>query len=545
MRIEFVFMSTLSLLIVAMISFFWPEKEWTLLLIVAPLVAIGCYDMLQTKHSLRRNFPLIGRGRWFMEFVRPFIRQYFIESDIDGAPINRMYRSVIYQRAKCSLDTNPYGTKIDTYRQGYEWFAHSMAAFHLKNENSDPRVLIGGPACKKTYSASVLNISAMSFGALSNNAIRALNKGAKMGGFAHNTGEGSTSPFHLENNGDLIWQVGTGYFGCRTEKGLFSEKIFIKTVMNDNIKMVEIKLSQGAKPGHGGILPAAKNSSTIAQIRGVKPYVTVDSPPAHSAFSTPIEMMMFIQKLRDLSGGKPIGFKLCVGRPSEFIALCKAMIETGIKPDFITVDGAEGGTGAAPLEFSNSVGMPLRDGLRLVCDVLTGFDLKKDIKVIAAGKVFSGFHIARLLSIGADLCYSARGMMLALGCVQSLICNTNECPTGVATQKESLIKGLVVADKSQRVANFHRETVQAFMQIIAAAGLADTTQINRAHIFRRIDQTCIKRYDNLFPYISPGCLLREPYPEYLERDVKESSAESFNPEHYIACHDKELSAINS
>ncbi len=545
MRVAFVFASAFSLLTIVILIFLWQDKGLILLLIAVPLIAIGCYDMLQTKHSLRRNFPLIGRGRWFMEFVRPFVRQYFIESDIDGAPVNRMFRSIIYQRAKCNLDTNPYGTKIDTYRQGYEWFAHSMAAFHLKDKDSDPRVLIGGPSCKKPYSASILNISAMSFGALSNNAIRALNKGAKMGGFAHNTGEGSASPFHLENDGDLIWQIGTGYFGCRTETGLFSEDAFVETVMCDHIKMVEIKLSQGAKPGHGGILPAAKNSPTIAKIRGVKPYTTVDSPPAHSAFTTPIEMMHYIQKLRDLSEGKPIGFKLCVGRPSDFIALCKAMVKTGIKPDFITVDGAEGGTGAAPLEFSNSVGMPLRDGLRLACDVLTGFDLKKDIKVIAVGKVFTGFHIARLLSLGADLCYSARGMMMALGCVQSLICNTNECPTGVATQKENLIKGLVVADKSQRVANFHRETVQAFMQIIAAAGLTDTTQINRTHVFRRVDQTCIKRYDELFPYLTPGCLLREPYTEYLEKDTKEASAESFNPEHCIARNDKGLDVINS
>ena len=526
MRITFIFTSILSLLIIFILSF-WKEEAWFLLWIIVPFIGVGLYDMLQVKHSLRRNFPLIGRGRWFMEFVRPFIRQYFIESDIDGAPVNRMFRSVIYQRAKSNLDTNPYGTKVDTYRQGYEWFAHSMAAFHLKDENADPKVLIGGSTCKKPYNASVLNISAMSFGALSNNAVRALNKGAKIGGFAHNTGEGSVTPFHLENNGDLIWQIGTGYFGCRTEEGLFSEEAFAKTVAHENIKMIEIKLSQGAKPGHGGILPAAKNSPTIAKIRGVKPYTTVDSPPSHSTFSTPIEMMHFIQKLRNLSGGKPIGFKLCVGKPSEFIALCKAMVKTGIRPDFITVDGAEGGTGAAPLEFSNSVGMPLREGLRLVCDVLIGFDLKKEIIVIAVGKVFSGFHIARLLSIGADICYSARGMMMALGCVQSLICNTNECPTGVATQNEALIKGLVVADKSQRVANFQRETVEAFMQIIAAAGLTDATQINRTHVYRRIDQTCIKRYDELFPDFAPGCLLSGPYPDYLARDTKEASAESF------------------
>lgn len=501
--------------------------------------------MLQTKHSIRRNFPLIGRARWLMEFARPFIRQYFIESDMDGAPINRMFRSVIYQRAKGSLDTNPYGTKINVYHEGYEWIAHSIGAFHAQDWHPDPRVLIGGADCKQPYSASVLNISAMSFGALSSNAIRALNKGAKIGSFAHNTGEGGVTPYHLEHGGDLIWEIGTAYFGCRTEAGLFCEKTFAETAAHDNIKMIEIKLSQGAKPGHGGILPAAKNTPEIAKIRGVKPYTAIISPPAHTAFSTPLEMMAFIQKLRDLSGGKPVGFKLCIGRPSEFVALCKAMLRTGIKPDFITVDGAEGGTGAAPLEFSNSVGMPLREGLRLVCDVLTGFNLKKDIKVIAVGKVFTGFHMARLLSIGADLCYSARGMMLALGCVQSLVCNTNRCPTGVATQNPRLVKGLVVSDKSQRVANFHRETVKALMEIMASAGFNDTAQINRAHIFRRIDQTCIKRYDELFPYLEPGCLLHEPYPEYLEKDVKEASADGFFPGSCVAESSAGLTVINS
>ncbi|HBV20695.1 MAG TPA: FMN-binding glutamate synthase family protein [Nitrosomonas sp.] len=544
MRVAFVFTSLLSLVMIVTLSFFWPETGTVLLLLVVPLIVTGCFDMVQTKHSLRRNFPLIGRGRWLMEFARPFIRQYFIESDMDGAPINRMFRSVVYQRAKCNLDTNPYGTKIDTYRQGYEWFAHSIAAFHSKHENPDPRVVIGGADCKQPYNASVLNISAMSFGALSNNAIGALNKGAKLGSFAHNTGEGGVTCFHLAHNGDLIWQIGTGYFGCRTETGFFCEKKFTETAAHETIKMIEIKLSQGAKPGHGGILPAAKNTPEIASIRGVKPYVAIVSPPAHTAFSNPVEMMLFIQKLRDLSKGKPVGFKLCVGRPSEFVALCKAMVKTGIRPDFITVDGAEGGTGAAPLEFSNSVGMPLRDGLRFVCDVLTGFNLKKDVKVIAVGKIFTGFHMARLISIGADLCCSARGMMLALGCVQSLICNTNACPTGVATQNAGLVKGLAVADKSQRVANFHRETVKALMEIIASAGLSDATQVNRTHVFRRVDQTCIKRYDELFPYLTPGCLLEEPYPAYLEKDVKEASADSFCPEKHIASCDEGLIVIH-
>ena len=544
MRTAFILGSIISLFAIGIIMLVEIEKGSILLLVIVPLIVIGYYDMLQTKHSLRRNFPLVGRGRWLMEFLRPFVRQYFIESDIDGAPVNRMFRTVIYQRAKHSMDSTPYGTKMDTYRPGYEWFAHSLSAFHLKGIKPNPRVLIGGTACTKPYDANLLNISAMSFGALSKNAIRALNMGAKIGEFAHNTGEGGVSPYHLENNGDLIWQIGTGYFGCRTKAGLFCEDTFAATVSKENIKMVEIKLSQGAKPGHGGILPAVKNTPEIAAIRGVTPYTTVVSPSVHSAFFTPVEMMVFIQKLRQLSGGKPIGFKLCVGRPSEFIAICLAMVKTGICPDFITVDGAEGGTGAAPLEFSNSVGMPLREGLRLVCDVLTGYDLKKEIKVIAVGKIFSGFHIARLSAIGADLCCSARGMMMALGCIQSLVCNTNHCPTGVTTQKVSLIKGLVVADKSQRVANFHQGTLNAFLEIIAAAGLSDMSQVNRTHVFRRIDQTYIKRYDELFPYLTTGSLLSDgPYPEYLESDMEEASPDSFCPQDCIASHDKGLAAV--
>ncbi len=543
MRLKFLFISLLSIFASLLIIEFRPNLIWIVFIIVLALI-LGFYDFFQTKHSIRRNFPLIGRGRWIMEAIRPFIRQYFLESETDGAPTNRMFRSVVYQRAKGDLDTTPLGTKLDTYRIGYEWISHSMAAFHMTEKHLDPRVNIGGVDCLKPYSASILNISAMSFGALSSQAIRALNKGALMGKFYHNTGEGGCSPYHLENGGDIVWQIGTGYFGCRDSKGNFCDTTFKKMAVHENIKMIEIKLSQGAKPGHGGILPAVKNTLEIADIRHVEPYTTVDSPPAHSAFSTPIEMMHFIKKLRTLSEGKPIGFKFCMGRPGEFIALCKAMIKTGILPDFITVDGGEGGTGAAPLEFSNSVGMPLRDALTFVCDSLTGFGLKRQIKVIASGKVYTAFHLVKNMSLGADICNSARGMMLALGCVQSLICNTNECPTGIATQKKQLSSGLVVSDKSERVAKFHQDTVKTAIEIVSACGLTTPCQLNRTHIFRRISQSEIKRFDEIFPYTHSGSLLEEPYPERFEQQMREATAESFMPRNCIGHHDQGLKAID-
>ncbi len=500
--------------------------------------------MNQKKHALWRTFPVLGRGRWVMEFIRPFLRQYLFESETDGVPINRMFRSVIYQRAKGQLDTTPYGTKVDTQRVGYEWIGHSMAAKHIDDPKPDPRIIIGGPQCRKPYNASILNISAMSFGALSNNAIRALNKGAEIGGFSHNTGEGSVSPYHLENGGDLVWQIGTGYFGCRSKTGNFCPDSFKSMAIRDNIKMIEIKMSQGAKPGHGGILPAHKNTPEIARIRTVEPGTQVDSPPTHKAFSTPIEMMNFVQQLRELSGGKPIGFKLCVGRESEFFAVCKAIVTTGIIPDFITVDGGEGGTGAAPLEYSNSVGMPLREALSFVSDTLIGFGLRKDIKIIASGKVFSGFHVVKNIALGADACNSARGMMMALGCVQSLICNTNECPVGVATQDPVLSAGLVVTNKAERVARFHGETAKAAVEIVASAGLEHTSQLNRSHIFRRISQTEIKRYDEIYPYPSEGCFLTDDYPEKFAQEMAESNADSFMPQHCYAQCSSGLTEIN-
>jgi len=374
----------------------------------------------------------------------------------------------------------------------------------------------------------------MSFGALSDNAIRALNKGAAIGGFYHNTGEGSVSDYHLENGGDIVWQIGTGYFGCRDKDGNFAPEAFQKIAHKDVIKMIEIKLSQGAKPGHGGLLPADKNTNEIARIRLVEPGTQVDSPPSHSAFDTPIEMMHFVKQLRELSGGKPVGFKLCIGRASEFVAVCKAMVETGIKPDFITVDGGEGGTGAAPLEFSNSVGMPLREALSFVCDILVGFDLKKDIRVIASGKTFSGFHLVKNLALGADMCNSARGMMVALGCVQSLECNTNKCPTGIATQDPKLARGLVVPDKAERVARYHKATVNSALEIIASAGLRNTEELNRSHIFRRVSQTEVRRFDEIYQSPTPGSFFDEEKPTKFAQALEESCPESFYPKHYMA-----------
>ena len=501
----------LGIFIIINVSYLW------LILIIITLVLIAIYDIKQTKHSLWRNFPIVGRLRWVFEALRPPFRQYFMESDIDGVPFNRQQRDLVYRRAKKQVSMVPFGTKVDVYKAGYEWIGHSLGALKASQLEKDPRVIIGGPKCTKPYSASIFNVSAMSFGALSSAAVQALGSGAKIGGFALNTGEGGLSKYHLESNCDLIWQVGTGYFGCRNEDGTFSEELFIKKSQTENVKMIEVKLSQGAKPGHGGILPANKNTPEIAEGRGVKPNTRVDSPHAHSAFTNPIEMMEFIDRLRTASSGKPIGIKLCVGRKEEFINLCKAMHETGLKPDFITVDGGEGGTGAAPLEYTNSVGMPLRDALVFVIDTLIGFDLKKDIKVIASGKILNGMDIFKKLALGADLCASARGMMFSLGCIQALDCHKNTCPTGIATQNTRLANGLVVEDKKQRVANYHEGTIESFVELLASSGITDCEMLDRKHVFYRLDETNYKRYDQLFKPMVEGDLISEPYPKHYKR----------------------------
>jgi len=528
MRNEFVVFSILSLLITGLITYFWWTPFIWALAVLLPLILIGFYDYFQKGNVIQRNFPILGRGRHMMEVLRPKIQQYFIESDTDGKPFNRLEREIVYARANKTLDTRPFGTQLDLYAEGYEWMNHSIISLDPHNLEAHPITIIGGPDCKQPYSASLLNISAMSFGSLSSAAVSALNGGARIGGFAHNTGEGGISPHHDSMGGDLIYQIGTGYFGCRSEEGSIDWEAYVERTKADNVKMIELKLSQGAKPGHGGILPAKKNTPEIAKIRGIKPGMDVHSPPYHKAFHSPEGLLQVIKKMRDLSGGKPIGFKLCVGVKSEFFAICKAMVKTGITPDFITVDGGEGGTGAAPLEFSNSVGMPFKEGLAFVYDALLGFDLKKDIKLIASGKVTTGFHMFRALALGADACYSARAMMLALGCIQALECNHNTCPTGVATQIPELVSGLVVSDKKVKVASFHKETIKSFVELLAAAGLSDHTKINRRHINRRVFMNLTKNYSEIYPNVEVGSFLDgQGIPEIYQEDLKFASAESF------------------
>lgn len=534
MRNEFVIFAILSTLAVALLGWFVSFGWFWLFIVLGPILLLGFYDFFQTKQAIARNFPLVGRSRYIAEWLRPKIYQYFIESDTDGKPFARIARNIVYQRAKGDLDTAPFGTQLDVYAEGFEWMNHSIAALDPHTLDQDPRVIVGEKHCAQKYSCSVLNVSAMSFGSLSNRAILSLNGGAKIGNFAHNTGEGGISPYHLENQGDLIYQIGTGYFGSRAPDGNFSDELFAERTKEPSVKMVEIKLSQGAKPGHGGILPAKKVTKEIAAIRSIEMGKDVISPPYHKAFNTPIGLLQFVKKCRDLSNGKPIGFKLCIGQKSEFIALCKAMIQTEITPDFIAIDGGEGGTGAAPLEFSNSVGMPFVEGLAFAYDALVGFNLKKDIKLFGSGKIASGFDIFRAISLGADACNSARAMMMAVGCIQALECNHNTCPTGVATQNPELIKGLNVQDKTKRVANYQTETVHAFVELMAAAGISHPDEINRVHISRRVSQSVVKRFDEIYPYIPEGCLLTlDSVPEDWKQIMAMGDPSSFSPKFQV------------
>lgn len=521
MRRSFVIISSILILVTLGLSIYLSPNWYVALAIVLILTGMGYHDMYQKHHTIKRIYPLFGRLRYVMEELRPKMYQYFIESDIDGRPFHRVDRSTIYQRAKKVRDTIPFGTQYDVYAEGYEWMCHSIAPKAFDTLNQDPRVMIGNKDCKQPYSASILNISAMSFGSLSAAAVEALNAGAKIGNFAHNTGEGGLSDYHLKHGGDIIWQIGTGYFGCRDEHGNFNPELFAEKSHHPNVKMIELKISQGAKPGHGGILPASKNTEEIARIRHIRPHTKVVSPPYHSAFNTPVEMVQFIQKLRELSGGKPIGFKLCIGHKSEFISICQAMIEQDIYPDFITVDGGEGGTGAAPPEFSNYVGAPMIDGLDFVNNILRGLDIRQHIKIMASGKITSAFHVARAISLGADACYQARGMMIALGCIQALLCNTNECPTGITTQDPKLTVGLVPSDKKVRVANYHEETIKNFVELLGAAGLVKAEDLTRAHIYRRISLNQMITYEELFPTIKLGAMLNEEtIPEKYKLDFK-------------------------
>jgi glutamate synthase domain-containing protein 2 len=450
-------------------------------LLFGPLIIVGTYDSLQNKHAIRKNFPIIGNLRYILESISPEIQQYFVERRTDGAPINKNKRAVIYQRSKNLGATHPFGTEENIYSEGYEFITQSLYPSPVLEE--EPRVIIGGELCKQPYSASLYNISAMSFGSLSKNAVMALNKGAKLGGFYQNTGEGGLSPYHLQG-GDLVWQIGTGYFGCRTPEGGFSAEKFKENAQRPEVKMIELKLSQGAKPGHGGVLPGVKNTEEIARIRGVIAGETILSPPGHSAFSGPIGLVKFIGELRELSGGKPVGFKLCIGRVEEFEDICKAMATTGVYPDFISIDGAEGGTGAAPLEFTNYVGMPLYIGLVIANKILIKHGLRQKIKLIASGKVFNGFGILKAIALGADLTQSARAMMLSIGCIHAQSCNTNTCPAGIATQNKRLMKGLNVNDKSVRAYNYHANTVHAFLELLSATGANLPSDLNSDMIMR-------------------------------------------------------------
>jgi glutamate synthase domain-containing protein 2 len=530
MRKPFVVTACLLTVLLLGAGWFYAPLFWGFALLL-PLIAVGTYDMLQAKHSIRRNFPLLGHGRYLLEMLRPEINQYFVESNTDGKPFSREERSLVYQRSKKVLDTLPFGTQRDVYAVGYEWMNHSLAP--VVPDESSKRVWVGGKQCTKPYHASIFNVSAMSYGSLSQNAIRALNRGALQGGFAHNTGEGGLSPYHLEAGGDIFWQIGTGYFGCRDKKGNFSIEEFTRRATLPQVKMIEIKLSQGAKPGHGGILPASKLTEEIALIRGVPMGEDVVSPPAHTTFSTPIGLLKFVALLREHSGGKPVGFKLCIGKRREFLAVVKAMLETEILPDFITVDGGEGGTGAAPLEFSDHLGTPLNDGLSFVHSSLLGAGLRSQIRIIAAGKVNSGFRMASKMALGADMCNAARAMMFALGCIQALRCNSNVCPTGVATQDPELVKGLHVGDKSKRVANFHHETIKSFFDVIGAAGISRPGDLRPWHVMRRISPTEVKNYSEIYPFLAEGALLVKNIPDEFARPWSSANASSFTYEEKV------------
>jgi glutamate synthase domain-containing protein 2 len=480
------------------LSSLWP-------LFFLALCAVGMYDLQQSHHAILRNYPIIGHLRFMLESIRPEIRQYFLESETEASPFSRAQRTLVYTRAKGQSDKRPFGTQLDVRAVGYEWINHSIAPTQLTGH--DFRVTVGGKDCTQPYDISLFNVSAMSFGALSANAIQALNLGAKLGGFAHDTGEGSISRHHRAQGGDLIWEIGSGYFGCRDAQGHFSPERFVENVRSPQVKMVEIKLSQGAKPGHGGVLPGPKVTEEIAEARGVMVGQDCVSPATHSSFSTPLEMMAFIQQLRTLSEGKPVGCKLCIGHPWEWFAIVKAMLETGIQPDFIVVDGAEGGTGAAPLEFSDHMGMPLQEALRLVHNTLVGAGLRDSIRVGASGKIVSAFDMARALALGADWCNSARGFMFALGCIQAQTCHSGNCPTGVTTQDPTRQMALVVPSKAERVHNFHTHTLEALQELMEASGLQTPHDFTPRHIMRRVSETQTLHLSDLVDTVQPGALL--------------------------------------
>ena len=518
--------SIFGTLLIILLSLLHPSALWGFV-VLFPYMLIGVYDINTPKHNVLHNYPVIGHIRYLLQAIGPELRQYFIETNQSGRPYDRTIRNLIYARATKVNDTQPFGTQFDITTNGYHRANHSLSPKQISKEDS--HVHVGGEHCKQPYLASRLNISAMSFGALSPNAIRALNAGAKLGGFAHNTGEGGLSPYHQQEGGDVFWQIGTGYFSCRNKDGSFDAAAFAEKAVLPQVKMIEIKLSQGAKPAHGGVLPAKKVNEEIARIRLVPVGEDVISPPAHTAFSTPLELMLFIKELRELSGSKPIGFKLCIGNHAEFMGICKAMLETKILPDFITVDGAEGGTGAAPVEFTNRLGTPLNEGLLFVHNCLVGIGLRDQIRIIASGKVATGFDIITKLALGADMCNSARAMMFALGCIQSLRCNTNTCPTGIATQDPKLGRAVNIKEKHVRVANYHDATIDSMLDILGAMGLSHPDQLQPDQIWRRVEDEREKNYRELYNYLEPNSLLGENIPADYFRDWQQASSERFSP----------------
>ncbi|MFZ9035793.1 MAG: FMN-binding glutamate synthase family protein [Francisellaceae bacterium] len=498
---------------------------YTLLGLLALVLIIGIYDVTQTKHSILKNFPVLGHMRFILEFFRPEVQQYFIASDTEERPFDRQTRTLVYERAKGIEDTLAFGTERDILKPGYEWVLHSLSPVHPKDV--DPRITIGNSQCTKPYSASRLNISAMSYGAISRNAVMALNKAAKLGNFSHNTGEGGLSEYHLQG-GDIVLQIGTGYFGFRTHDGHFDADKFKEKANLEVVKMIEIKLSQGAKPAHGGVLPKEKLTPEIAKIRDVPLGHDVLSPPAHTTFDSPEGLCHWIRDLREVSGGKPVGFKLCLGRKTEFLAICKAMLKTGIYPDFITVDGAEGGTGAAPAEYVNHIGVPLETALAFVHNALIGCGIRDHIRIIASGKNATGFDMVKIIAMGADTINSARAMMLSLGCIQSKQCNKNTCPVGVATQNPRLYKALNVEEKKERVRRYHDATIKSFAEIVGAMGLTNPSDLKPSRVMRRINRETAKSLDEIHQYVADGCFLdSNTLPAEYAKYWNEARAESF------------------
>jgi glutamate synthase domain-containing protein 2 len=498
---------------------------WIVLAVLAAvLVAVGVRDLVQRRHSLLRNYPLIGHARFALEALRPELQQYFIERNTDGRPYDRDTRSSIYERAKGIKDEQAFGTERDVTRPGYEWLLHSTRP--VDPPERAPTVRVGGPDCSQPYEMALLNVSAMSFGALSGAALRALNQGAAAGGFAHDTGEGGLTRYHLEGGGDIIWELGSGYFGARTKAGGFDAGEFRDKASHEHVRCVSLKLSQGAKPGIGGQLPGPKVTHEIAQARDVPQGHSCVSPAAHKVFSTPRELVRFIAHMRELAGGKPTGFKLCVGSRREFLAICKAMLEEQTAPDFIVVDGAEGGTGAAPMEYADHVGAPLTEGLMTVHNALVGTGLRSRVRIGASGKVATGSDIVKRLAQGADYTNAARAMMMAVGCIQSQECHLNTCPVGVATQDPRRARALDVGDKTERVRRYQAAAVKEAVRMMSSMGLDDPSRLAPHHLMRRVDQHTTLTYAELYEWLAPGELLAEP-PRSWAADWASAGADTF------------------